>query len=725
MLAMYASLLALLPAVAAQLQWPGQVSQTCGLASQTAEVVSFDGVLSLNVPKMCGANNWPCRSLISKTVGSMNDDALKVALREDLYRCALPADRSEELIMLAFIVQGLNQNKWSQWGSWMHSAFTTSTDLKGFTPKQSTWYPVPSGTQFLVSGTGTVSDPAAAQQSLAKGLQDASRHATWPFAPHITVSAIDVSKVQSSSLFGIGMANFMTLLRFGSVFVFLLVLYGIVATFAYFSGVKWLEPVVLCWPEVCEGRGCLVYRIFCCPFVLIYNAVRIYCCACCHSYISWLCMPSCSKGCCWDEFKDADFPPEEKSLGSVSGDRASGVMSRGSSTVWRKASEIAGKDNHGARGAQLFEGGIEPADLLQGRLGDCWLLAALASVADRPEILQQAFITQSVDPRGKYKIRLWDQVQAQKGTQWKTIVIDELIPCHADSLEPKFAQANSNEMWTLLMEKAFAKMYGSYQMLEGGQMAWALSAITGNPDVHFKRTRNVWQEMIPLNNGNLQYGDEEFTDEDFFRFLLRLKRNGAFICCSGIGQANKQGLIDHHAYSVLDMRTVHPDPFSGDFFRLVQIRNPHGQTEWQGAWSDTSVLWQKYPRIKAELMGAEQPKEDGSFWMQWEDFVSFWQGVQVVDCETNIRTVAMPDYDETHACGPMSAFFWGCLEYWLCCVGCKRLYLGRAGGQNVTEMKKDMDKSCGYDQHGFFCHWCEKKAVAEDTSDEEHGILHR
>jgi len=36
-------------------------------------------------------------------------------------------------------------------------------------------------------------------------------------------------------------------------------------------------------------------------------------------------------------------------------------------------------------------------------------------------------------------------------------------------------------------------------------------------------------------------------------------------------------------YSVLDLQTVAPDVTSGEYFRMVEIRNPHGQGEWQGA----------------------------------------------------------------------------------------------------------------------------------------------
>eukprot|EP00438_Fugacium_kawagutii_P016840 Skav203799 [mRNA] locus=scaffold206:638813:645457:+ [translate_table: standard] len=203
-------------------------------------------------------------------------------------------------------------------------------------------------------------------------------------------------------------------------------------------------------------------------------------------------------------------------------------------------------------------------------------------------------------------------------------------------------------------------------------MSWALSAITGNPAVNFLRMSGVWNAFKPAGGGTLSQ-EGEFSDDEFFKFLHRIKRNGAFVCCSTIVPPDRKGLINGHAqlgsscilwYSVLDLQTVAPDVTSGEYFRLVQIRNPHGQGEWQGA----PGTW----------------------------------------------------------CGPVISSLWGCFEYWCCCVGCKRLYLGRAGGKNLDEMKKDMNNRCGYDQRGFYCHLFERKAVADgaySSSDEETGML--
>lgn len=496
-----------------------------------------------------------------------------------------------------------------------------------------------------------------------------------------------------------------------------LIIYPILALAAYCFDIQWLKPVVLCWPDLCEGRGCIVWRVLCCPIIFPWHAIRIFCGGCLQAYAQWSCHPLCCKGICWDEFEDHDFPPAPESIGVLHGDTASGVLYGGDATEWRRASEVAGKDSQG-HGAQLFQGEIEADDLLQGRIGDCWLIAALACVAERPEILQQVIGTKTVDPRGKYTFYLWNQIKNQKGNKWEQIVIDDYIPVDPKSNRPKFAQAHGNEIWAMLIEKAFAKMYGSYSALEGGQMSWALSAITGNPALHFDKTGRAGQWRAIQDN---YYTEEEFTDEQFFNFLWKLRRNGAFICCAGIAQMDRKGLIDGHAYSITKLQKVQADLTSGSFLQMVQIRNPHGGGEWQGAWSDKSVSWNQFPSVRDALLGAGGGKEDGSFWMQWQDFVKFWKGVQVVDCESNIRTVATPVYDEESCCGPVQACLLGCGRYWCCCLGLQRLYIGRAGAKDIAGMKQDMDKNCGIDQEGCYCRLCERKAV--EYSDDEMSLV--
>ena len=81
------------------------------------------------------------------------------------------------------------------------------------------------------------------------------------------------------------------------------------------------------------------------------------------------------------------------------------------------------------------------------------------------------------------------------------------------------------------------------------------------------------------------------------------------------------GLITGHAYSILKM------VLTKDGKRFVQIRNPWGEHEWTGRYCDSSDMWT--PDLMKEV-GYEN-EDDGSFFMLWEDFVQWFEGIEVCD----------------------------------------------------------------------------------------------
>lgn len=108
----------------------------------------------------------------------------------------------------------------------------------------------------------------------------------------------------------------------------------------------------------------------------------------------------------------------------------------------------------------------------------------------------------------------------------------------------------------LLMEKAYAKVYGSYENIDSGDPSNALRDLTGAP-------YDIKQEGSP---------------EDFWDFIKKMDEKGFILTCytkktDKIEEENELGLISSHAYSILDKREV---TYSGGKARLVQIRNPWG-----------------------------------------------------------------------------------------------------------------------------------------------------
>lgn len=83
------------------------------------------------------------------------------------------------------------------------------------------------------------------------------------------------------------------------------------------------------------------------------------------------------------------------------------------------------------------------------------------------------------------------------------------------------------------------------------------------------------------------------------------------------------GLVPEHCYGIIKAARVKDKKKKQ--VELVQLRNPWGNFEWTGDWSDKSDCWNK--RLKKELNFSD--KDDGLFWMNFEDLRKFFPRVQI------------------------------------------------------------------------------------------------
>ena len=63
---------------------------------------------------------------------------------------------------------------------------------------------------------------------------------------------------------------------------------------------------------------------------------------------------------------------------------------------------------------------------------------------------------------------------------WEEIVLDDFFPCFPLS-DPIFVGNENEEYWAMLIEKAFAKLHGSYAALNTGNVREGLIDLTNCP----------------------------------------------------------------------------------------------------------------------------------------------------------------------------------------------------------------------------------------------------
>lgn len=295
---------------------------------------------------------------------------------------------------------------------------------------------------------------------------------------------------------------------------------------------------------------------------------------------------------------------------------------------WKRPTEIAAQ--HRLKPAFFLDNATK-FDVIQGDLGDCWVVSAIACLTspDHRELFRRVVPADQGFQDGWYagifRFNFWHF------GRWVEVVVDDRLPTYRGQL--MFVHSwHKNEFWAALMEKAYAKLYGSYEALKGGNVADALTDFTGGICEGY--TLRGVNSNVPRNIVNI-----------LFKALDRQSLIGCGINPVKGNQGEQKlpsGLVAGHAYSVTDLREIllmtdnRETPIT-----LIRVRNPWGnKVEWKGSWGDRSREWNSIPADDREKMGLIF-RDDGEFWMEFTDFMHHFDTVEICNL-TPDSPVEMP-----------------------------------------------------------------------------------
>ena len=306
------------------------------------------------------------------------------------------------------------------------------------------------------------------------------------------------------------------------------------------------------------------------------------------------------------KFTDREFPPTPSSLINT----ATNINNtKWKKIIWKRASEYMNEYT-------IFPKEFTPGEISQGVLNNNIFLSVIAALMEYPSFLKSIYITKEINNYGIYGVNLC------KDRKLLPYIIDDFFPCDNKLSIECFSKGAKNTIWLQILEKCYAKSYGSYSKIEFKDIDLVLNDLTCAPITTLDNSlKNLYLKLESAKNKNwiilASAGDTESGQE----LLKEIGLSPGYVYPVVNVFKIKNDFELPEAVDNLDEKEI--EEINSNY--LLQIRNHWKKDTWLGDWSMGSMNWTEEMK---KMVDYEQNSKN-SFYMNLKDFKHYFSKIKI------------------------------------------------------------------------------------------------
>lgn len=262
-----------------------------------------------------------------------------------------------------------------------------------------------------------------------------------------------------------------------------------------------------------------------------------------------------------------------------------------SNIVWKSAREIFGKK------VKIFGETISYKDIKMGPANNSYFVSAISSMSEFSNIVTQLFRTFSFPENGD-PIEVCIRIEGK----WTVICLDDKFMVNKENNIPIFSTSPTNNIWGLLLEKAWAKVCGGYENI-----------IYGNSKEIFEAFTNF--RIIEINLKKIE-------NEAFWEYINSTFEHNCIMTCTtknDLFDYESIGFFSNFYFSLFENKDNKKNK-DNNLIKFVKIRNPIGDSDMY-----TNIINEEL----IQKIGILNSEENGIILMDYTKFMKYFSLITI------------------------------------------------------------------------------------------------